>query len=164
MAYLEAVHGPEEGCFLCHAAEHVDADAPVWVLARGAATFVLLNAYPYNPGHLMIAPTRHVADLEALEDAELSQAYTRAYNRWICEFCADSDRLIPTAHLSLSDPTAAARELGLDRNRDGVLTPDDFDWSNRSPFLREAGMARLVFGRMDSNSNQSGARDLAAAF
>src|SRR5215831_8636131 len=46
-----------------------------------------------------------------LDDAELSQAYTRAYNRWICEFCADSPRLVPTAHLSLSDPQAAAREL-----------------------------------------------------
>jgi predicted TIM-barrel fold metal-dependent hydrolase len=46
-----------------------------------------------------------------LEDAELSQAYTRAYNRWICEFCSGSDRLVPTAHLSLSDPEAAAREL-----------------------------------------------------
>lgn len=46
-----------------------------------------------------------------LEDPELSQAYTRAYNRWICEFCADSPRLVPTAHLSLSDPQAAAREL-----------------------------------------------------
>ena len=46
-----------------------------------------------------------------LEDPELSQAYTRAYNRWICEFCADSPRLVPTAHLSLSDPVAAAKEL-----------------------------------------------------
>ncbi len=46
-----------------------------------------------------------------LEDADLSQAYTRAYNRWICEFCAGDPRLIPTAHLSLSDPEAAAREL-----------------------------------------------------
>ncbi|MEM7288701.1 MAG: amidohydrolase family protein [Actinomycetota bacterium] len=46
-----------------------------------------------------------------LEDPELSQAYTRAYNRWITEFCADSDRLVPTAHLSLSDPVAAAAEL-----------------------------------------------------
>jgi predicted TIM-barrel fold metal-dependent hydrolase len=46
-----------------------------------------------------------------LEDAELSQAYTRAYNRWICEFCADTPRLIPTAHLSWSDPAAAAAEL-----------------------------------------------------
>ena len=46
-----------------------------------------------------------------LEDPELSQAYTKAYNRWICEFCSGSDRLVPTAHLSLSDPAAAAREL-----------------------------------------------------
>jgi predicted TIM-barrel fold metal-dependent hydrolase len=46
-----------------------------------------------------------------LEDAELSQAYTRAYNRWICDFCSESARLVATAHLSLSDPPAAAREL-----------------------------------------------------
>jgi predicted TIM-barrel fold metal-dependent hydrolase len=46
-----------------------------------------------------------------LDDPELSQAYTTAYNRWICEFCADSPRLVPTAHLSLSDPPAAAAEL-----------------------------------------------------
>src|SRR3954447_4681773 len=46
-----------------------------------------------------------------LQDAELSQAYTRAYNRWICDFCSGSPRLIPTAYVSLSDPAAAAREL-----------------------------------------------------
>ena len=46
-----------------------------------------------------------------LKDPELSQAYTTAYNRWICEFCSGSPRLVPTAHLSLSDPAAAAREL-----------------------------------------------------
>jgi predicted TIM-barrel fold metal-dependent hydrolase len=45
-------------------------------------------------------------------DAEIAQAYTRAYNRWIVEFCADSGgRLIPIAHLSLGDPAAAASEL-----------------------------------------------------
>ncbi len=46
-----------------------------------------------------------------LKDPELCQAYTTAYNRWICEFCSGSPRLVPTAHLSLSDPAAAAREL-----------------------------------------------------
>ncbi|MBO0730114.1 MAG: amidohydrolase family protein, partial [Acidimicrobiaceae bacterium] len=46
-----------------------------------------------------------------LEDAELCQAYTTAYNRWICEFCSVSPRLVPVAHLSLSDPVAAATEL-----------------------------------------------------
>jgi predicted TIM-barrel fold metal-dependent hydrolase len=46
-----------------------------------------------------------------VEDPALAQAYTTAYNRWITEFCAESPRLIPTAHISLSDPDAAAREL-----------------------------------------------------
>ena len=46
-----------------------------------------------------------------VDDPDLAQAYTKAYNRWICEFCADSDRLVPTAHISLGDPAAGAREL-----------------------------------------------------
>ena len=47
-----------------------------------------------------------------LEDAELSQAYTRAYNRWVTDWCSDGEgRLIAAAHLSLGDPAAAAKEL-----------------------------------------------------
>src|SRR3984957_18028925 len=47
-----------------------------------------------------------------VEDAELSNAYCRAYNRWIADFCRDSGgRLIPIAHISLGDPAEAAREL-----------------------------------------------------
>ena len=46
-----------------------------------------------------------------VQDPALAQAYTKAYNRWICEFCADEPRLVPTAHLSLGDPAAAAGEL-----------------------------------------------------
>ena len=52
-----------------------------------------------------------------LDDAELSQADTRAYNRWICEFGAGSPRLVPTADLSLSDPAAAAKEISCDPAR-----------------------------------------------
>lgn len=65
-----------------------------------------------------------------LTDAELSQAYTRAYNRWICDFCRDSDRLVPTAHLSLTDPAAAAAELERavdDGARGGFVAPFTHD-------------------------------------
>jgi predicted TIM-barrel fold metal-dependent hydrolase len=47
-----------------------------------------------------------------VDDPEISVAYTRAYNRWIADFCRDSGgRLVATAHLSLLDPHAAAVEL-----------------------------------------------------
>ncbi len=47
-----------------------------------------------------------------LFDPELSQAYCRAYNRWIANFCRDTGgRLVPIAHLSLGDPEAAAKEF-----------------------------------------------------
>ena len=47
-----------------------------------------------------------------LEDPELHMAYTRAYNRWICEFCSDTEgRLVAIAHISLVDPVEAAAEL-----------------------------------------------------
>lgn len=60
----------------------------------------------------VLYPTLGILWEAELEDVELSQAYCRAYNRWIADFCRGSgDRLIPIAHLSLGDPEAAAREL-----------------------------------------------------
>ncbi|WP_345893803.1 phosphatidylinositol phosphate synthase [Nocardioides sp. TF02-7] len=40
------------------------------VVARGTTAYVVLNLYPYNPGHLMVLPYRHVADYTELDDAE----------------------------------------------------------------------------------------------
>jgi ATP adenylyltransferase len=57
--------GSQGGCFLCAAAEGSD---PL-VVARDPATVTLLNRYPYNPGHLMVAPVEHVNDLLAAGDA-----------------------------------------------------------------------------------------------
>jgi uncharacterized protein len=46
------------------------------------------------------------------DDVDYAQAMTRAYNRWIVDWCSNSrGRLIPVAHLSLGDPAAAAAEL-----------------------------------------------------
>lgn len=65
-------------------------------------------------------PTLGVLWVAECEDEELSQAYARAYNRWIVDFCADSGgRLVPIAQLSLGDPEAAEAELRR-AARDGV--------------------------------------------
>jgi ATP adenylyltransferase len=51
-------------------------DAERHVLVRGRHTFVVLNLYPYNNGHLMVAPYAHVASLEDLDDATLTELMT----------------------------------------------------------------------------------------
>src|SRR5712691_2007341 len=68
----------------------------------------------------IIYPTLGVLWEAECEDLELAQAYTRAYNRWIVEFCAGSGgRLVPIAHLSLGLPDEAEQELAR-AARDGV--------------------------------------------
>jgi predicted TIM-barrel fold metal-dependent hydrolase len=60
----------------------------------------------------ILYPTLGVLWEAECEDLELAQAYTRAYNRWIVEFCSDSGgRLVPIAHISLGLPEEAEREL-----------------------------------------------------
>ena len=73
MAYIERSHDEPEGCLFCEVAARDDDEAAM-VLHRGGRAFVLMNAYPYNPGHLMVAPFRHVGDLEALEPEEVLDA------------------------------------------------------------------------------------------
>ncbi len=46
------------------------ADAPALIVARGALVYAVLNLFPYNPGHLMVVPYRHIADYTELEPAE----------------------------------------------------------------------------------------------
>lgn len=73
MEYIEAAkeEEEEEGCIFCELPARGDDDAAL-VLARSELGFVLLNRFPYNPGHLMVAPFRHTGELGALEPEELA--------------------------------------------------------------------------------------------
>jgi ATP adenylyltransferase len=76
----------QKGCIFCDALKSAD-DRASAVLLRGRHNFLLLNRFPYNPGHLMIAPNRHLADFaearpaERTELAELFAAALRVLGR-----------------------------------------------------------------------------------
>ena len=72
MEYIEAAHDEGE-CIFCELPTE-DRDDKSFILARERRVFVLLNAFPYNPGHLMVAPFRHVGDVEELTSEELTDA------------------------------------------------------------------------------------------
>jgi len=84
MAYIKGEGKPGPGnisseCPFCRIVEMDDTEA--LVIARGEMVYAVLNLYPYNPGHLMVVPFRHVADYPDLtveETAELAAFTQRA--------------------------------------------------------------------------------------
>jgi ATP adenylyltransferase len=64
--FIERAETTDTDCFLCHHAAHPDDDRKNLVLYRAEHVFVLLNLYPYNSGHLMVAPYEHTGDLVGL--------------------------------------------------------------------------------------------------
>lgn len=77
MAYISGADRPAEGyddpggCPFCRAPSAPEPDS--LVVASGEQVYAVLNRYPYNPGHLMICPYRHVADYPDLDEPETGE-------------------------------------------------------------------------------------------
>jgi len=84
MAYITGPH--DEGCVLCRVPAEND-DVRNLLLWRGERCYILLNLYPYNNGHVMVAPYAHAADLGELDPVTaaelmvLTQRCVRALRR-----------------------------------------------------------------------------------
>jgi len=86
LKYVTGASGDAPPCIFCNTDDPARDDL---VLIRGRVTYVILNLYPYNNGHLMVTPVRHVANLASTtseEQAELMRltrhaemALTEAY-------------------------------------------------------------------------------------
>ena len=73
MSYILAPK--HEGCIFCDfPAENNDDER--FILHRGSTCFVIMNLYPYNPGHVMVVPYRHTADYTSLSPEELTEIET----------------------------------------------------------------------------------------
>lgn len=68
MKYISKADSEE--CIFCKKANE-QKDEKNMILFRGKNVFVIMNIYPYNPGHIMIAPYRHTGDINNLSDEEI---------------------------------------------------------------------------------------------
>ncbi|MFI7588844.1 HIT family protein [Spongisporangium articulatum] len=75
MVYLNGEERPRDGseeqCPFCRAPTLSDEKG--LIVHRGDVAFVVMNLFPYNPGHLMVLPYRHVADYTDLTDEEVRE-------------------------------------------------------------------------------------------
>ncbi|MDD5133850.1 MAG: HIT domain-containing protein [Phycisphaerae bacterium] len=63
--------GEKRECFICHNVNNPRQDEENFVIKRTANCLVILNKYPYNNGHLLIAPQKHAAEFDELDDTVL---------------------------------------------------------------------------------------------
>lgn len=67
---IEYIRNPNRDCFLCSALKNQKIEE-VFILEKMERAFTIMNRYPYNNGHLLIAPARHIGMVEALDDDEI---------------------------------------------------------------------------------------------
>ena len=70
IGYIQALNESSD-CFICHNLANSQDDDKNLVLWRCERSIVILNRFPYNNGHLLIAPVRHIPNLEQATDEEL---------------------------------------------------------------------------------------------
>ena len=64
----------EDGCIFCNRLK-LDDDRENLILVRKGKSFVIMNRYPYNNGHLIVAPNRHEGDIEKLKEDEMLELF-----------------------------------------------------------------------------------------
>lgn len=72
MRYILDHPAQQRGCILCEEAAKKD-DRKNYILHRGKYSFVIMNLYPYNSGHLLIVPVTHESEIDKLAEPELTE-------------------------------------------------------------------------------------------
>ena len=137
MEYIQAAKDEHDdaGCIFDDLPAEGD-DERAKILQRSELAFVILNSFPYNPGHLMVAPFRHVGEFRALEPAEL----------------ADVDALIGRSIAALDDEMQPhGYNLGMNLGRvAGAGIPDHLHWhlvprwNGDTNFMPVVGQTRVL--------------------
>ena len=71
MQYIKSTLEKSNKCVFCELPKRDDEEA--LIVYRGEHNYIVLNAFPYNSGHVMIVPYRHVSTIEELSDEELME-------------------------------------------------------------------------------------------
>jgi len=66
----------EKKCFICEAINSINEDAKYLIVVRREKCIIIMNKYPYNSGHILVCPLRHISQFEEFETDELMNIMT----------------------------------------------------------------------------------------
>ena len=133
---MEYIKAPKPtGCILCDKPKEKD-DIKNLILFRGKKNFVILNLYPYNPGHLMVAPYRHLANLDDFDDAELHEHF-----EIVRRFVTISKETFNPAGFNMGINVGKVAGAGVDGHMHTHILPR---WLGDTNFMTTIGDMRVV--------------------
>ncbi|MEA4873336.1 MAG: HIT domain-containing protein [Synergistaceae bacterium] len=131
----------EPGCIFCEFPKMND-DEKNLILHRGKECFVILNAFPYNPGHLMVVPYRHTSDLPGLTAPELSE---------MMSLCQTSHRVITEVMnphgFNMGMNLGKVAGAGIDQHLHMHVVPR---WNGDTNFMPVLGEVRVISEALNS--------------
>jgi ATP adenylyltransferase len=122
-------------CFLCDAAteENDRSQLRIALLSNAVA---ILNAFPYSPGHVLIAPKRHVGDFEQIDEVESTQIL-----RLLHVVLAAQKELMSPAGFNIGLNLGAVAGAGLAEHLHVHLVPR---WSGDTNFMPVTAQTRVI--------------------
>jgi ATP adenylyltransferase len=130
----------DRGCFLCRAAGEFGkssaADRQQYIVARDPHVLVMLNRYPYNNGHLLVAPRRHVGEL-----ADLTQDEHLACMEWLGRLTVVFRERIHPDGFNVGLNLGRAAGAGLPGHLHWHLVPR---WSGDTNFMSSLAGTRVI--------------------
>ncbi|MEQ1907663.1 MAG: HIT domain-containing protein [Vicinamibacterales bacterium] len=116
------------------------------VLAHGRACYVILNLYPYNNGHLMVVPRRHIASLALATADELSE---------LMQFTRDAESALTEAYrpegINVGINLGRAAGAGIADHLHVHLVPR---WTGDTNFMSVVGQTRVLPEQMDDTARR----------
>lgn len=128
----KGLRAPEQGCVLCR----LGAEEDDLVVARSQHVYLMLNAYPYNSGHLMVVPFAHSASLEDL-DAETLMDLMQTCNRALAALRS----LYQPQAFNVGANIGAAAGAGLPDHFHLHIVPR---WQGETGFITTIGDTRVI--------------------
>jgi ATP adenylyltransferase len=124
-----------DGCILCDKPAE-EKDAENYILYRGKYNFIMLNAYPYNPGHLLVAPYRHISSLEELTDVERNEHF-----KLVSRSITVLKKELKPAGFNIGANLGRAAGAGIDDHYHSHVVPR---WQGDSNYISVVGDVRVI--------------------
>jgi ATP adenylyltransferase len=137
MEYIKRAGRDDEECIFCTLpAEGPEKDEENLILARGDLAFVIVNKFPYNVGHLIVAPYRHTSDYATVTDAEHAEI-----GMWEARCMSALEELYQPHGYNLGTNLGRAGGAGIEQHLHKHIVPR---WTGDANFMTIVGDTKVL--------------------